>query len=138
MAVRETDNSMLAFESEDRKLEMFPPGQEATRIIPKPIIGEIQLPIRTASRNVNAGSRTSWQVMPSRTDFGLLKTSANIRGFIPRATPNITKARTRLIVFIPPALRVTLIWSIWAAVSGLICKWLWTKISKKQDRIRIL
>ena len=70
-----------------------------------------------ASRNVKAGNRISWQVIPSSTDFGFLNTSTNIWGFIPKATPNMTKASTMLIVFIPPAFNVTAIWSIWAAIS---------------------
>ena len=52
------------------------------------------------------------------TDFGLLNTSMNVPGRMPRETPNMTNARTMLMVFMPPAFRVTWIWSMAAAVSG--------------------
>ena len=91
MAVRDTDNSTFALDSDDMKLEMLPPGQEATRIMPSPIIGEIQLPSRQARQKVKAGSRTSWQPIPSRTDLGFLKTSTKMPGRMPKATPNITR-----------------------------------------------
>ena len=120
MAVSDTESSMLALPSEDIKLEMLPPGQAATRIIPSPIIGEIHFDIRMARPQVNAGSRTSWQHIPSRTDLGFLKTSTKMLGLMPRATPYITKARTMLMVFIPPAFIVTWIASIAAAVCSVI------------------
>ena len=59
MAVRDTESSMLAFDRDDMKLEILPPGHEATRIMPRPIIGEIQFPIEIASRKVKAGNRIS-------------------------------------------------------------------------------
>ena len=107
MAVRLTDSSMFAFARDDMKLEMLPPGQEATRIMPRPIMGEIHQLRRMASRQVKAGSRTSWHSMPSRTDFGLRNTSTKMPGLMPRATPNMTNARMILMVFIPPAFRFT-------------------------------
>lgn len=39
VAVSPTDNSVFAFESDDIKLEMFPPGHDATRIIPIATVG---------------------------------------------------------------------------------------------------
>ena len=120
MAVRLTDSSMLALESEEIKLEMFPPGQEATRIIPIAIVQVMLSPKARASRKVNRGSSTIWHTKPRITDLGLVKTLMNIFGLMPRATPNITNASTMLMVFIPPAFSVTLMASIAAAVSGLI------------------
>ena len=111
---------MLAFPSEDMKLEMFPPGQAATRIIPRPIMGEIQPVSRMASRQVNAGSRISWHIAPRITDLGFLKTSMKIPGLIPSATPYITNARIILMVFMPPAFRFTSMLSMVAAISGFI------------------
>ena len=58
-AVRETDSSEFPLESEVMKFEMFPPGHDATRIIPKAIIGESQCPQTMVSSNVSAGSSTS-------------------------------------------------------------------------------
>ena len=107
MAVRLTDNSMLPLARELMKLEILPPGQAATRIMPRPIMGEIQPVRRMASRQVKAGSRMSWHNIPSKTDLGFLNTSTKICGLMPRATPYITKARTMLMVFMPPAFRVT-------------------------------
>ena len=65
MAVRLTESSTLAFAREDMKLEILPPGQEATRIMPRPIMGEIHQLREMARRQVKAGSRTSWHSAPS-------------------------------------------------------------------------
>ena len=107
MAVRLTESSMLALPRELMKLEMLPPGQAATRIIPMAIMGEIQPVSRMARPQVKAGSSTSWHSIPSSTLLGLRKTSTKICGLMPRATPYITKARTMLMVFMPPAFRLT-------------------------------
>ena len=125
MAVRLTDSSTLAFAREDMKLEILPPGQEATRIMPRPIMGEIHQLRAMARRQVKAGSRTSWHSAPSRTDFGLLNTSMKVPGLMPSETPNMTNASTMLMVFMPPAFRVTWIWSMEAAVSGDIRLSVW-------------
>ena len=119
-AVRDTESSVLPRESEVMKLEMFPPGQDATRIIPRAIIGDIQFLNVMVRRKVNAGRRIIWQIMPNNIDFGFVNTSTNVLGLIPRATPNITKASTMLIVFIPASFIFTLIASSCAITSGLI------------------
>ena len=59
IAVNDTDKAPLPFESTDRKLEILPPGQDATRIIPRAIIGEIQCLKAMISTNVSAGRRIS-------------------------------------------------------------------------------
>ncbi len=120
MAVRLTESSILAFPRELMKLEMFPPGQAATRIIPMAIMGEIHPVMRIARPQVNAGSSTSWLSIPRSTDFGFLKTSTKMPGLMPSATPYITKARMMLIVFIPPAFSVTLMLSMVLITSGAI------------------
>lgn len=120
MAVRLTDSSTFAFESELMKLEMFPPGQEATSIIPMAMVQDIDEPSASASRKVNSGSRIIWLHAPTSTDLGFLNTSTNIPGLMPRATPYITNASTMLMVFMPPAFRVTSIPSISETISGFI------------------
>ena len=75
MAVRETESSILAFEIEEMKFEILPPGQEATRIIPKAIIGDMRSPRAIARRKVKAGSSRNWHNAPIRTPLGFLKTS---------------------------------------------------------------
>lgn len=67
-AVSDTESSVLPLDREVMKLDMFPPGQDATRIIPKAIIGEIQFLNVIVRRKVNAGSSTSWQMIPNMTD----------------------------------------------------------------------
>ena len=119
-AVRLTESSTLALDSELMKLEMLPPGQEATRIMPRAIVQLIQRPNSRASRKVSSGNRTSWLTIPRIRDLGLRKTSLNRPGRMPRATPYITKARTMLMVFMPPALSVTSMLSITEVISGLI------------------
>ena len=58
IAVRDTESSMFPFEREDMKFEMFPPGQDATRIIPSATIGVISGESASATANVTAGSPT--------------------------------------------------------------------------------
>ena len=102
MAVSETDNSELPLQSEVMKLEMFPPGHAATRIIPSETIG-VRILLNVMQRtNVNAGRRISWQIIPMITDLGFLRMSINVFGLIPSATPNITIARTMFNASIPP------------------------------------
>lgn len=93
-AVSETDSSELPLESDVMKLEMFPPGHDATRIIPRAIIGDIQFPIAMISSKVSAGRNTSWHTIPATIDLGFFMMSTNVEGLMPSATPNITNART--------------------------------------------
>ena len=58
MAVIETDNSIFPFESDETKLEIFPPGHEATKIIPNAIIGVMKGFRIRAMRKVTAGRPT--------------------------------------------------------------------------------
>lgn len=119
-AVRETDSSVFPLESEVMKFEMFPPGHDATRIIPNAIIGEIHPSNIMVRRNVRPGSRSIWQMMPNTTDFGFINMSMKVLGLIPKATPNITKASTILMAFMPASFIFTLMASICAITSGLI------------------
>ena len=112
IAVRLTLSSILALLRLEMKLLILPPGQDATSIIPIAMENDTAGPSAHARRKVSSGSRTSWQSIPSSTDLGFLNTSTKMRGWMPRATPYITKARIMLIVFMPPALSVTTIESI--------------------------
>ena len=58
IAVSDTDSSMFPFEREDMKFEMFPPGHDATRIIPSATIGVIIGESASATANVTAGRPT--------------------------------------------------------------------------------
>ena len=78
MAVIDTDNSILPLEREDMKLDMFPPGQQATKIIPNAIIGVIQWFKAIQVRNVTNGRPTHCNNMPRITDLGFLKISLNV------------------------------------------------------------
>ena len=59
MAVNDTDSSEFPLQSDVMKLDTFPPGHAATRIIPSEIIGVRTLLKMMQRRNVNAGSNTS-------------------------------------------------------------------------------
>jgi len=100
-AVMETDNAILPFESADKKLEMLPPGQDATRIMPNATIGVMTGPNANATANVKAGRAIHCKKTPTHTDFGLLNTSFIVLGLMPRATPNITKASMIFTIVIP-------------------------------------
>jgi hypothetical protein len=72
MAVRLTDNAALPLEREDIKLEIFPPGQEATSIIPSAIVGVIRFLSAMVIRKVTAGSKKNCDKKPVITGFGLI------------------------------------------------------------------
>ena len=58
IAVSETDSSMFPLDREDMKFEMFPPGQDATSIIPSATIGVMNGESASATAKVTAGSPT--------------------------------------------------------------------------------
>ena len=102
IAVRDTESSTFPLESDDMKLEMFPPGQDATRIIPNAIMGVITGERIRATANVTAGRATHCRNIPTNTDFGFLNTSLKVWNFIPSATPNIINASIMFTTAIPP------------------------------------
>ena len=59
IAVSETESSVFPLESCVMKFEILPPGQDATRIIPREIIGVSQFLNVIVKRNVNAGNNMS-------------------------------------------------------------------------------
>ena len=103
MAVIDTDKTVFPFESEVKKLDILPPGHDATNIIPSAIIGVIRGFKITAIRNVIAGRANHCNKTPVMIDFGFLIISFNLCGLIPRATPNITNARIIFTIIIPPS-----------------------------------
>ena len=102
MAVNEMESAVLPLERDERKLDMFPPGQDATNNIPNAIIGVMKGFRIKAMAKVTAGKPTHCNRTPTMMDFGLLKISFNIFGFRPRATPNITNANMIFTIVIPP------------------------------------
>ena len=96
-----TESSTLPFEREEMKLEMLPPGQDATSIMPRATIGVIQWFRARQIRNVTAGSPTHCRRMPVMMDLGWRNTFLNVSVFIPRATPNIMKASRMLTIIMP-------------------------------------
>jgi hypothetical protein len=102
------------------KFEMLPPGQDATRIIPKAIIGLIQPSKVIVRRNVSAGKRMIWQIMPNISDLGFCRIPRKDLGLMPKATPNMTKASTILMAFMPASFIFTFMASRFAITSGLI------------------
>ena len=105
-AVSETESSTLPFDNDVIKLEILPPGHDATKIIPMATIGVINGLRTIAKRQVTAGRITHCNSTPRITDFGFLKTSLNVLTLMPRATPNITNAKIKLTNNISPAPRL--------------------------------
>lgn len=68
MAVRLTERAKLPFANWQMKLEMLPPGQAATSIIPKAILG-CGLKAQT-NRKVRNGNSKNCDAMPVRVDLG--------------------------------------------------------------------
>ena len=83
------------------KLEMLPPGQDATSIMPRATIGVIQWFRAMQIRNVTAGSPTHCSRMPVMMDLGWRNTSLKVSSLIPRATPNMMKASRMLTIIMP-------------------------------------
>ena len=93
IAVTETESMMLPFDNDDRKLEILPPGHDATNIIPRAIIGVIMRFNANAIANVIAGSANHCSSIPIIMGLGFLRKSLMVRGLMLRATPNITNAK---------------------------------------------
>jgi len=73
------------------KFEMFPPGQAATKIIPKATVG-VGFSNRT-NKKVNAGNKNVWLMNPIINDLGLFRISRKCSALMSSATPNMIKAR---------------------------------------------
>ena len=103
IAVSETDSTMFPLDRDERKFDMFPPGHEATSIIPRAIMGVISGLNANATANVIAGSANHCNIAPTIIDLGFFIISFIVRGLMPRATPNMTKARMMFTIIIPPS-----------------------------------
>jgi hypothetical protein len=89
-AVRLTERATLAYASDEMKLEMFPPGQAAMRIIPMAIDGGGLRSI--TSPKVSAGRSMNCALIPRKADFGFRRIFLNCSTLISSATPNIMQA----------------------------------------------
>lgn len=106
-AVRLIDNSVFPLARCEIKLEILPPGQAATSIIPNATLG-VGFIIKT-SKKVNNGRKKNCDIIPTNADFGLRITSLKLAGFISRATPNMINARVIFMKSKPPGLKFNLI-----------------------------
>jgi hypothetical protein len=87
------------------KLEILPPGQAATSIIPK---ATVAVKLRDIiSKKVSAGKRINWANTPVKKDLGRLSTSLKCERLMSRATPNIINARAILRVCTPVAVKLS-------------------------------
>ena len=82
------------------KLEILPPGQAATINIPNAILGKGSI-IKT-SKKVIAGNKMNWLVNPTINAFGFDHKGLKSEIVISKATPNITKPKTRFITHSEP------------------------------------
>ena len=94
---------MLPLAYDDMKFEMLPPGQEATRSMPRATMGVMTLLNANATRSVTKGSAIHCIMQPTMIDFGWRKTSLKVSSLMPSATPNITSAKMMLTRVISPA-----------------------------------
>ena len=94
MDVRLTDRAVLALARCVMKLEMFPPGQAATSIMPNAILGEGSM-IKTKT-NVAAGSSRNCNSSPTSAALGAIKTFLKSSSLMSSAIPNMMMARHKL------------------------------------------
>ena len=94
VAVKETDKAVFPFANSVMKLEVFPPGQAATRNIPNARGAEGFITI--TSKVVRAGNKISCDVRPTITDFGFDATCLKALGLRSRATPNMINPKQTL------------------------------------------
>ena len=92
--MRETDSDKLAPAIDEKKLEIFPPGQDATKIIPNANMG-CGLKI-TINIKVRRGRRINWEKAPAMAAFGFVRNWWKSLESIPRATPNMMKPKKKL------------------------------------------
>jgi hypothetical protein len=92
------------------KFDMFPPGQEATRIIPKAILGD---GFKTSiNKKVNKGRAKNCDKNPAKIDLGNLNTCKKLVTLNCSATPNIIKPRDKFNIITFSALKFNLTSSI--------------------------
>ena len=93
-AVRLTDKAEFPFAICVIKLEIFPPGQAATKNIPKAILG-LGL-IAFTNKKVSAGNNMNCEKIPVKSIFGFLNKRLKSSVVMPSATPNIIIANVML------------------------------------------
>ena len=93
-AVRLTESATLPFAKEVIKLEILPPGQAATSIIPNAMLGVGS--INTINIYVKNGRTINCENMPTNAGFGVLDSLLKSSTFSPSATPNIMMAKHKL------------------------------------------
>ncbi len=89
--VKLTASATFPFAIELMKLEIFPPGQAATMIIPSAMVGDGLRSI--TNKKVNAGNKNVWLTYPVMAGFGFFIRFVKCSNLISSATPNITNAR---------------------------------------------
>ena len=86
-------------------LDRFPPGQAATRIIPKAMEG---WGFKTrVNRKVNAGSRINWAIKPMQGALGETRMRLKSSSFRSRETPSIIRPMAALIAMSPWGLKLS-------------------------------
>ena len=96
-AVILTDSSILPLAKVLMKLEILPPGQLATRSIPRHTIG-VRIGFRIIiRRKVTRGRPIHWRMTPVRMDLGFTNTSLRVEALIFKAIPNMMRPSTMLI-----------------------------------------
>ena len=116
----DTESSRLPFEIEVIKFDTFPPGHDATKIIPIATIGVMCLWKMMMRRKVIEGIKTHWPMRPIRMDLGSRNTFAKVPGLIPSATPYITIAKAMFSKSIPLLLKLILTGSRFSSCSYII------------------
>src|SRR5690554_784561 len=92
-AVKLTERAVFPFDKYVIKFETFPPGQAATIIIPRAILGWGL--IAKTSKKVRKGNRINCSKTPIKTNLGCLNRRLKSSKVMPKATPNIITARTK-------------------------------------------
>jgi len=93
-AVIVTDNAELPLASDDKKLDILPPGHDETNISPNATEG-VGL-IMSTNKNVSAGNTKNCDIYPITVGRGFLTTSLKSSNLMDRATPNMIIARAIL------------------------------------------
>ena len=103
MAVRLTERVMFDFEMEEMRLDTFPPGQAATKIIP--MATEVEGRKRITNKKVSAGRSTYWAMTPNSAGLGLRISVLKCLGLMLNATPNMMNAMAIFIKLMLPSLK---------------------------------
>jgi hypothetical protein len=104
--VKVKDNSTLPLAKEVIKLDTFPPGQAATKIIPR---ATLSVGFRKyTNTKVTAGKRINCDITPKIKALGFEIMALKLDISMPKAMPNIMIAKLMLRTCKPPALKLSL------------------------------